>query len=79
MVQLTDEQIELYRTDEEGRAYLEYDEIIGGEPIGLTVPFGYPDGVEEMGGVISVYQTCIEQGKTWEELLDYEQPNDADI
>jgi len=31
----------MYQMDEEGRAYLEYNEKVGGEPIGLTVPFGY--------------------------------------
>ena len=56
--------------DQEEKAYLKYKEIIGGEPLGLTVPYGYPQGVEEMGGVIKVYEECIKQGKTWEELLD---------
>lgn len=55
----------------EGRKYLEYNDKVGGEPIGLIVPFGYPHGVEEMGGVIAVYDECIKRGITWEDLLDY--------
>lgn len=68
--------IELFKMDEEGRKYLEYNDKVGGEPIGLTVPFGYPEGVEKMGGVIAVYDECIKQGITWEELLGYKQPPD---
>lgn len=58
--------------EDEGKAYLKYNDAVGGEPIGLTVSFGYPDGVEKMGGVIAVYEECIKQGITWEELLHYE-------
>ncbi len=61
----------------EGRAYLEYNEKVGGEPIGLIVPFGYPPGVPERGGVIAVYEECIEKGVTWEELLGWNPPDDA--
>ena len=64
---------------EEGRKYLEYNDIVGGEPIGLIVPFGYPPGVEEMGGEIAVYNVCIKRGITWEDLLDYHPPKDAVI
>lgn len=64
---------------EEGRKYLEYNEKVGGEPIGLIVPFGYPKGVEENGGVIAVYDLCIERGITWENLLDYHPPKDVVI
>lgn len=71
--------IEIYMMDEEGRAYLEYNDKVGGEPIGLTVPFGYPSGVEEMGGVIAVYKECIKKGITWEELLDFKIPDGVDI
>lgn len=70
--------IELFKMDKEGQKYLEYNDKVGGEPIGLIVPFGYPEGVEKMGGVIAVYDECIKRGITWEELLDYKQPpNDA--
>lgn len=71
--------LKLFNETEEGRKYLEYNDKVGGEPIGLIVPFGYPEGVEEMGGVIAVYDKCIEQGKTWEDLLGYHPPDDVII
>jgi len=64
---------------DEGRKYLEYNDKVGGEPIGLTVPIGYPHGVEEMGGVIAVYDECIKRRITWESLLDFHFPEDAVI
>lgn len=72
-------EIELFKEDEEGQKYLEYNDKVGGEPIGMMVPFGYPKGVEEMGGVIAVYNECIKQGKTWEDLLGFHPPEDAEI
>lgn len=77
--QLKPLQIELYQETEEGRAYLEYNKKVGGEPIGLTVPYGYPKGVKEKGGVIEVYKECIEKGVTWEELLEIKTPKDVII
>lgn len=68
--------IELFKMDDEGRKYLEYNEKVGGEPIGMTIPLGYPKGVEEMGGVIAVYTECIKQGITWEELLNYKKSSE---
>ncbi len=62
---------------EEGKLFVEYNKLTGGDPIGLIVPFGYPKGVNEMGGVIPVYKKCIEQGSTWQELLNYKTPEDA--
>ena len=70
-------EIEQFWESEEGRKYLEYNEKVGGEPIGLIMPIGYPAGVEEMGGVIAVYEECIRRGITWEDLLDFHIPNDA--
>lgn len=72
-------EIEQHEKTKEGRAYLEYNEKVGGEPIGLTIPFGYPEGVKEKGGVVKVYQECIRKGVTWEELLNYEEDPDVDI
>ena len=69
--------LKYFNETEEGRKYLEYNDKVGGEPIGLIIPFGYPDGVEEMGGVIAVYNECIKQGKTWEDLLNYHPPEDV--
>ena len=74
---LTAYDIARYSETEEGRKYLEYNEKVGGEPLGLMVPIGYPHGVEEMGGVIAVYEECIRRGITWEDLLDFHIPDDA--
>lgn len=75
-VKLLPEQIELLQETEEGQAYLEYNDKVGGEPIGFTVPFGLPDGVEELGGIVAVYKKCVQENKTWEELLKYQEPPD---
>lgn len=57
-----------------------YKKATGGkEPLGLIVPYGYPEGVEERGGVAAVYDECIEKGITWEELLNYKVPKNAKI
>lgn len=62
------------------KKFKEYQKVTGGqEKIGLIVPFGYPHGVEERGGVEAVYDECIEKGITWEELLDFHPPKDAHI
>jgi hypothetical protein len=67
-------------TDEEMKKFEEYQKATGGEDIiGFMVPFGYPPGVEERGGVIAVYDECIKKGVTWEELLGWNPPEDADI
>ena len=78
-IQYEDWEIKLFNETEEGQKYLEYNDKVGGEPIGLMVPFGYPEGVEEMGGVIAVYDKCIKQGTTWEELLKYNPPENIII
>lgn len=60
--------IKLFNKTPEGRAYLEYNEKVGGEPFN---PFGVTsvDVQEEYGGVVGLYHECIKRGKTWEELL----------
>lgn len=58
-IQYDKSDIALFEIDEEGQKYLEYNDKIGGEPIGLMIPFGYPPGVEEMGDVIAVYDEKI--------------------
>lgn len=75
---LTEKEKKLLQTEEEA-AYLEYQKIVGGEPIGLIVPFGYPPGVEERGGVVAVYKECIEKGVPWEELLDFHEDEGANV
>lgn len=69
--------IRLFNMSAEGKKYLEYNDKVGGEPIGLIAPFGYPEGVEEHGGVISVYDACIKEGITWEEFLNFNPPDDV--
>lgn len=60
--------------------FAKYKRVTGGqEPIGLTVPFGYPPGVEERGGPEEVYKECIKKKVTWEELLGWNPPKDARI
>lgn len=78
-IQYEDWEVKLFKETEEGRKYLEYNDKVGGEPIGQMVPFGYPEGVDEKGGVIAVYEECIQKGVTWQELLDYNPPEDAEI
>lgn len=78
-IQYEDWEIKLFEGSEEGQKYLEYNDKVGGEPISMIVPFGYPEGVEKMGGVIAVYDECIKRGITWEDLLDYHPPEDAEI
>lgn len=78
-IQYEDWEIKSFEETEEGRKYLKYNDKVGGEPIGLIVPFGYPEGVEEMGGVVAVYEECIKQGVKWEDLLGYHPPDDAII
>ena len=76
-IQYEDWEIKQFKESEEGQKYLEYNEKVGGEPIGMMIPFGSPEGVEEMGGVIAVYEKCIEQKITWEDLLGFHPPEDV--
>lgn len=60
--------IKLFKETPEGRAYLEYNDAVGGEPFN---PYGVTsvDVQAEYGGVVGLYHECIKQGKTWESLL----------
>lgn len=73
---------ELLRHSPEGRAYVEYNEKIGGECIGLEVPNGYPEPVYnilEAGGTIEeIYKECIQRGISWEELLQVDTRHSTD-
>ncbi len=59
-----------------------YQEATGGEePIGLTVPTGFPYGskrkrIESWGDVAEIYRECIAKSITWEELIGYIAPPD---
>lgn len=62
-------QKEIFELTPVGKAYLRYNEEIGGEPFGYTVGMPDIDIEKEYGGLIGLYNECIKQGKTWEELL----------
>lgn len=60
--------IMLFKQDPIGRAYLEYNDTVGGDPFNR----GAVEGVDIdklYGGEVGLYHECIKQGKTWEELL----------
>lgn len=76
-VELEDWEVKDYEQTEEGRKYLEYNNKVGGEPLGLMIPFGYPEGFERYGSVIAVYDDCIKRGVTWENLLDFHPPENS--
>lgn len=62
-------QKEIFAMTAIGRAYLEYNEKVGGEPFGYTVGMPDVDIEKDYGGLVGLYHECIKQGKTWEELL----------
>ena len=68
-IEYDEDDIEIFKMTPIGRAYLEYNEAVGGEPFGECV--GMPDfDIDKMyGGIVGLYHECIKQGKTWEELL----------
>jgi len=78
-IEYDDVDIKEFKKSAEGRSYLDYNDKVGGEPLCMMVPFGYPEGFEKYGSVIAVYEACIREGKTWEELLGFKPPDDADI
>ncbi len=61
--------IKLLSESDVGRAYLEYNNTIGGEPFNECLAIGNIDIEEQYGGIVGLYHECIKQGKTWEELL----------
>lgn len=76
-IELTKDEVKNLQKSEVGRAYLEYNEKVGGEPIELFMPSGYPGDLETEDDVIKAYKECIAKGVTWEDLLDYHMPDDA--
>lgn len=62
-------QVEIFNMSPIGRAYLEYNEAVGGEPFGYTTGMPVVDIEKDYGGIIGLYRECIRLGKTWEELL----------
>lgn len=69
-IEYTKTDIEIFKLTSIGKAYLEYNDKVGGEPFGYCT--GMPDfEIEERyGGIEGLYEECIKQGKTWEELLN---------
>lgn len=70
-IEYSEEDREFMSLNPQGRAYLEYNDKVGGEPFGLSL--GMPDLEidEKYGGIVGMYHECIKQGITWEELLDW--------
>ena len=66
-IELLPEQIEMYELDEEGKAYLEYNDKVGGEPFGYS--FDGLSLVDKFDSITDLYRECVKQKKTWEELL----------
>lgn len=65
-------QEKIFNSSPIGRAYMEYNNAVGGKPFGYTegMPVEVMDAVEiEYGGLIGLYHECIKQGKPWEEIL----------
>lgn len=67
-IEYTKTDIEIFKLNSIGRAYLEYNDKVGGEPFGYCT--GMPDFEEKYGGIEGLYEECIKHGKTWEELLN---------
>lgn len=68
---LTEVDKRLLRQSPEGEAYIEYNKRIGGDNIGLSVPFGYPPRVQayldEGHTIEEIYKECIQREISWEE------------
>lgn len=62
-------EIEIFKLTPLGRAYLEYNEKVGGEPFGYCTGMPEFEIEEKYGGIEGLYAECVKQGKTWEELL----------
>ena len=67
---------EIYNLTGEGRAYLQYNEVIGGDPFGFTVGMPVEADPELYGGIAGMYQECIRREITWEELLQWDGHSD---
>jgi len=64
---------EILSQSPEGKAYVAYNEKIGGDNIGLNVPWGYPPRIQEYldkgHTVEEIYRDCIKEGISWEEMF----------
>lgn len=55
---------EIYNLTEEGRAYLQYNEVIGGDPFGFTVGMPVEADPELYGGIAGMYIKCLYEANT---------------
>lgn len=62
---------EIYNLTEDGQAYLQYNEAIGGDPFGFTVGMPLEADPELYGGIAGMYRECIRREITWEEFLQW--------
>ncbi len=74
---------QLLKLSPEGKAYVEYNELIGGDNIGLNVPWGYPPRVraylDEGHTIEEIYRECIQRGISWEERFSCYIENDPTV
>ena len=69
------EDLELFSLSENGVAYLEYNQKIGGSPFGCTIGMPVVD-LEQYGGLSGMYRECIRRQIPWEELLQWDGHSD---
>lgn len=65
----------IYELSPVGRAYLEYNDAIGGEPFGFTIGMPAID-LDQWGGIEGMYRECIRRGITWQELTGWDGHSD---
>ena len=73
---------ELMARTPEGKAYVEYNEKIGGDRLAPEVPFGYPAGIQEYieeHGIEQIYKECISKGISWEEMFSGYYAHDPEL
>lgn len=75
-IEYDQEDLEMFSLNPQGRAYLEYNEKVGGKPFGLSIGMPVLEINEKYGGIVGMYHECIKQGKTWEELLGWDGHSD---
>lgn len=68
---LTKHDKQILNQSPEGRAFIKYNELIGGDNLGLNVPWGYPpsvqDYLDEGHTIEEIYRECIKAMISWEE------------
>lgn len=77
-IRLSEEDIEIFKLTAIGRAYLEYNEKIGGKAFGYSVgmPVKAVEVIDQLGGLAEMYGECIRREITWEELLQWDGHSD---